>query len=73
MVETASGVSAFVLAFWLDRGHVPHKQRQAAQGSDSASSANKPHNLPFVLLGAGRLHALAAIVSRIITLWVQYA
>lgn len=41
VVETASGVSALVLAFWLGRPqHTDHV---------------KPHSVPFVLLGAGLL------------------
>lgn len=41
VIHISSGVSAFVLAFWLGRGkpHVHHK----------------PHNVPFVLLGAALL------------------
>lgn len=40
MVETSSGVSAFVLAYWLGPGAAPHAPA---------------HNLPFVLLGVGLL------------------
>ena len=39
VVHTSSGVSAFVLTFWLGRSKVVHK----------------PHNVPYVLLGAALL------------------
>lgn len=39
VVHTASGVSAFVLTFWLGRSKVE----------------NRPHNVPYVLLGAALL------------------
>jgi Amt family ammonium transporter len=39
VVHTSSGVSAFVLAFWLGRGKTAHR----------------PHNVPYVLLGAALL------------------
>jgi ammonium transporter, Amt family len=85
-VETASGVSAIVLAYWLDRGR---KAEAAAAGADgdpadgagdllllsgrrpSAAGDDghdghggdghghghgpKPHNVPYILLGAGLL------------------
>lgn len=44
MVETSSGVSAFVLAYWLGPGRHSH-----------GGAVHRPHNLPFVLLGAGLL------------------
>lgn len=45
VVETSSGVSAFVLAFWLGPGQTLH----------GGGHHQKPHNIPFVLLGAGLL------------------
>jgi ammonium transporter, Amt family len=45
VVETASGVSAFVLAFWLGPGQTMH----------GGHGSHKPHNIPFVMLGAGLL------------------
>ena len=39
MVHTSSGVSAFVLTFWLGKSKVD----------------NRPHNVPYVLLGAAML------------------
>lgn len=45
VVETSSGVSAFVLAFWLGPGSTLH----------GGGHHVKPHNIPFVLLGAGLL------------------
>lgn len=39
VVHTSSGVSAFVLTFWLGKSKVVHK----------------PHNVPYVLLGAALL------------------
>lgn len=45
VVETASGVSAFTLAFWLGPGQTLH----------GGSHSHRPHNLPLVLLGAGLL------------------
>lgn len=41
VVETASGVSAFVLAFWL--------------GPSSKKHTVNPHNIPYILLGAAIL------------------
>jgi ammonia channel protein AmtB len=45
VVEMASGVSAFVLAFWLGPGETLHGGHHGPQ----------PHSLPLVLLGAGLL------------------
>jgi Amt family ammonium transporter len=46
VVETASGVSAFVLAFWIGPGQTMH---------GGGHHHHKPHNVPFTLLGAGLL------------------
>lgn len=46
VVEMASGLSAFVLAFWIGPGRTLHG------GSHGHA---KPHSLPFMLLGAGTL------------------
>ena len=40
VVETASGVSGYVFAYWLGAG-------------SAAARATKPHNLPLMLLGIG--------------------
>ena len=39
VVHTSSGISAFVLTFWLGRSKVNHR----------------PHNVPYVLLGVALL------------------
>ena len=39
VVHTSSGVSAFVLTYWLGRGTKPNP-------------SSRPHNVPYVLLGA---------------------
>lgn len=46
VVEMASGVSAFVLAFWLGPGQTLH---------GGSHGAHQPHSLPLVLIGAGLL------------------
>jgi Amt family ammonium transporter len=47
VVETASGVSAFILAFWLGR---------APRGATRPPFAQAPpHNVPYILLGASLL------------------
>lgn len=60
VVETNSGVSAFVLAYWLGPGQTLH----------GGSGHTAPHSIPLVLLGAGLLwfgwfgfNAGSAIVS----------
>lgn len=45
VVETASGVSSFVLAFWVGKG-----------GIEPSEEPRRPHNLPYALLGAGFLY-----------------
>jgi Amt family ammonium transporter len=74
VVETNSGVSAFVLAAWVSwatrratAAAAPRKVGGAAAPSESAADheaaeapwlvlkARKPHNVPFILLGAGLL------------------
>jgi ammonium transporter, Amt family len=78
-VETASGVSALVLAFWLDRlkarrhSAAEHRDDDAdveedeeggvrgddgkkrSEGAHHHAPPTPPHNVPFVLLGAGLL------------------
>lgn len=46
VVEMASGLSAFVLAFWIGPGRTLH---------GGSGGHSKPHSLPFMLLGAGTL------------------
>ena len=73
VVETNSGVSAFVLAAWVSwatrRASAAAAPRRAAAGGAAAPTdkseeeespwvkqkARKPHNVPFILLGAGLL------------------
>lgn len=50
VVEMASGVSAFVLAFWVGPGKALH-----GGGGGGPPSHAGPHSLPLVLLGAGLL------------------
>ena len=49
VVEMASGVSAFVLAYWVGPGQTLHG------GSGGGGSHAGPHSLPLVLIGAGLL------------------
>ena len=44
VVEMSSGVSAFVLAFWIGPGLIPH-----------GTGGSQPHSVPLVLIGAGLL------------------
>ena len=64
MVETNSGVSAFVLAGWVSyatRLRYPPAppasssamEEGVAWGTGATSKLRQPHNVPFILLGAG--------------------
>lgn len=57
VVETASGVTAFVLAFWL--GKTPNIAHPLSSfihpGEPNLWGPTLPHNVPYVLLGAGLL------------------
>ena len=53
VVETASGVSAYVLAYWL--GETKGGEQRSDGDRKSAQPPPPPHNVPFVLLGAGML------------------
>jgi hypothetical protein len=67
VVETASGVSAFTLA-WLLGPSTGHAAATASSSSPSSPDApapagahaahQQPHNLPFVLLGTGPVQSL---------------
>jgi ammonia channel protein AmtB len=64
VVETNSGVSAFVLAGWVSyatrRRYPPAPassssdvEEGVAWGSGATSKLRQPHDVPFILLGAG--------------------
>jgi Amt family ammonium transporter len=59
VVETASGVSAFVLAFWLGRrrrvGILSPADLSRAHPLSAAPTPIQPHNIPYILLGAALL------------------
>jgi Amt family ammonium transporter len=55
VIETASGVSAFVLAFWLGKLRGWHASPFSGPGPHHGPSPVTPHNVPYVLLGCGLL------------------